>query len=304
MFLKAIAQRHMRESFDSYDSVTKTFTPKAFEGRIGLTDRFLSIYNRPTRKRQLFTKPGATLPESYVIRHRGTGDVYILGQVRQDARYDVDDGDPYVSISMLHLVTPEALGSSGVAIHTRKVIKGTAEDPGWLVEEEISENYLDIEFRTSSSEEGVYDSKIENFYAWTPITVVAKQWDFFTLNDTKYRVVDTFTDIGMRGLRLDREPDPRVNVTIYKTTRVYDRVTHEYVTTKAPFNVTAIVPENTDLAAWDDSNSKTSITLAIDFPNIGFTPEPNQDVEYQGRTRIIKSVATQAGEKQYRVTCE
>lgn len=304
MFLKAIAQKHMRESFDSYDAATKTFTPRAFEGRIDLTDRFLSIYNRPTRKRQLFTKPETVLPDSYVFRHRGTGDIYILGQVRQDARYDVDNGDPYVSISMLHLVTPEALGSSGLAVHTRRVIKGPPENPGWLVEEVLNENYLDIEFRTSSAEEGVYDSKVENFYAWTPITVLAAQWDFFTLSGIKYRVVDTFTDIGMRGLRLDREPDPRVDVVIFKKTRVYDRVTHTYVTTNEPFNVTAIVPENTDLAAWDDSNSTSIISLVIDFPNIGFVPQPNQEIEYQDRIRVVKSVVTQAGEKQYRINCE
>lgn len=304
MFLKAIAQRHMREQFSAYDAEAETFVPNSFEGRIDLTDRFLSIYNRPTRKRQLFTRPEEKLPDSYVFQHAGSGDIYILGQTRQDARYDVDDGNPYVSISMLHLVTPNALGSSGLAVHTRKEVQGPADDPGWMVEVDVSKTFLDIEFRTSSSEEGVYDSKVENFYAWAPITVVAQQWDFFDLSGIKYRVVDTFTDIGMRGLRLDRENDPRVDVIIHTKVRVYDETVHHFVTTNRPYNVTAIVPESVDIATWDDTTSTTQITLAIDFQNIGFVPEPNQFIEYQGRKRTIKTVATQAGEKQYRVTCE
>lgn len=304
MFLNEIAQRHMHESFDGYDAVTEDFVEDSFTARIDLTDRFLSIYNRPTRKRQLYMKPGTLLPTSYVIRHSTTKDVYIVGQIRQDARYDVEGGDPYVAMAMLHLVTPLAQGSSGVAIQTRKVTVGPQDDPGWMVEQQIDKTYLDIEFRTSSAEEGVYESKVENFYAWTPITVTAQQWDFFTLNDAVYRVVDTFTDIGMRGLRLDRAVDPRIDVVIYTNARVYDEVEHEFVDNQRPYNVTAIVPADVNIATWDDSNAASQISLVIDFGNIGFVPKQNQEISYQGRTRIIRSVATQAGEKQYRIECE
>ena len=37
---------------------------------------------------------------------------------------------------------------------------------------------MDVEFRTNSSEAGLYDSKIANFYAWAPLTTEVKQWDF------------------------------------------------------------------------------------------------------------------------------
>jgi hypothetical protein len=304
MFLAKIAQKNMKEVFSGYDRATKTFVERAFEGRIDLTDRFLSIYNRPTRKRQLYVSPSENLPDSYVFKHPSSGDVYILGQERQDARHDVERGSTYVKMIMCHVVTPKLDGSSGLAKQMRKVPQGPPENPGWLVEEEVTETFMDIEFRTSSAEQGSYDIKIENFYAWTPITVDADQQDFFLLNGINYRVVDTFTDLGMRGLRLDRETDNRVDFVITVSEKVYDLETHKTNTVKTSYNVTGIIPDNTDVSKWGDARAASSIDIVIEEAHIGFPPKPNMTVQYQGLSRIVKNVTTQAGEKQYRLVCE
>lgn len=304
MFLAKIAQKNMKEVFSAYDKATKTFVEKSFEGRIDLTDRFLSIYNRPTRKRQLYVSPSENLPDSLVFKHPSSGDVYILGQDRQDARHDVAGGETYVKMLMCHLVTPKFDGSSGLAKQMRKVVKGPADNPGWLVDEEIDEDFLDIEFRTSSAEAGSYDVKVENFYAWTPITVDAQQQDFFQLNGISYRVIDTFTDIGMRGLRLDREADNRVDFVITVLEKVYDRDTHKTTTVEKNYNVTGIIPDNTDVSKWGDARAASSIDVVIEKAHIGIVPKPNMTVMYQGLSRIVKTVTTQAGERQYRLVCE
>lgn len=304
MFLNAIAQKHLHEQFDAWDSVTKTFVPRGFKGRLDLTDRFLSIYNRPTRKRQLYVKPDEVLPQSLVFRHPSSGDVYIIGQERQDARFDVTDGDTYIKMAMVHLVTPKIDGSSGLAVQTRKVPKGPADNPGWLVDEVLAEDFLDVEFRTNTAETGVYDNKVGNFYAWTTLNVEARQYDFFLLNGKNYRVVDSFPDLGMRGLRLDQEGDPRINLVITSITSGYDPVEHEYTDVEANFNVTAVIPEYNELAGWADNKISSSVTVVIDFNHIGFEPKPNMKVTYKGRTRLVKSVDSQAGEKQYRLLCE
>lgn len=304
MFLKAIAQKNLYEVLEVFDDASQSFAGDTFLGRIDLTDRFLSIYNRPTRKRQLYTRPDTPLPASFIFRHKGSGDVYIVGQTRTDSRSDVSGGDPYIAITMLHLVTPNPNGSSGQAVHTRKQPLGPPDNPGWLQEVVLGTPFMDVEFRTSSSEAGVYDSKIENYYAWTPINVVAEQWDFFELNGIKYRNIDNFTDIGMRGLRLDREGDPRIDVVIHKSSRVYDPVEHAYVTTKVAFNVTMIVPEDTDIASWAAEKAASSVVLVVDRGHIGFAPTAGNEIEYQGRRRLVKNVTTQAGEKQYRLQCE
>ena len=304
MFLNEIAQKNMKEKFDSFIEEDDDFEKNSFEGRIDLTDRFLSIYNRPTRKRQLYIRPDTKLPDSYVFRHPTTNDIYIIGQVRQDARYDITDGDPYVSISMLHLVTPSDKGSCGRAVHTRRVTTGPQEDPGWAEAVELGRPFMDVEFRTSSAEEGVYDTKVENYYAWCPITMNAKQWDGLELNGVRYRVVDVFTDIGMRGLRLDQEGDPRINVVLHTSTRTYNNVTHDFEVVSRAYNITVIVPSETDISHWMDTRERSLLTLVVDQENIGLTPKPDMQIEYQGRKRLVRSVTTQAGEKQYRLECE
>ena len=304
MFLAKIAQKNMKEVFSAYDKATKTFVEKSFEGRIGLTDSVLSIYNRPTRKRQLYVSPSENLPDSLVFKHPSSGDVYILGQDRQDARHDVAGGETYVKMLMCHLVTTKFDGSSGLAKQMRKVVKGPADNPGWLVDEEIDEDFLDIEFRTSSSEAGSYDVKVENFYAWTPITVDAQQQDFFQLNGISYRVIDTFTDIGMRGLRLDREADNRGDFVITVLEKAYDRDNHKTTTVEKNYNVTGIIPDNTDVSKWGDARAASSIDVVIEKAHIGIVPKPNMTVMYQGLSRIVKTVTTQAGERQYRLVCE
>lgn len=305
MHLNKIAQTRMGESFSAWVS-GDTFVENAFKGRVHLTDRFLSIYNRPTRKRQLFVRPGTKLPETYVMRHQSTGEVYILGNGRQDARDDVDGGKAYSDMYILHLCTPTSGGSSGLAIQKRKVPKGPPENPGWLVEEVISETFIDMEFRTSSAEEGIYDTKTENFYAWTPITVEAFQHDVFELDGRSYRVVDTFTDAGMRGLRLDRERDNRVDFTITFTgPTVYNKDTYKMETTSGTHNVTGTVREKTDLALWrSESRTAPGIEVVIEEDHIGFIPKPNMKISYQGKERIIKDVASSVGDRQFSLVCE
>ena len=304
MHLNKIAQARMNERLSSWDG--EKFVRNAFRGRITLTDRFLSIYNRPTRKRQLFVRPGTKLPETYVMQHPSSGDIYMIGQGRMDARDNVDGGKAYVDMYMIHLCTPVAGGTSGLAVQTRKAPKGPPENPGWLVEEVVGETFIDMEFRTSSAEEGVYDTKTENFYAWTPITVEAEQQDFFTLNGINYRVVDTFTDGGLRGLRLDREPDNRVDFEItVDGPPVFNPVTYEMEASKETYEVTGTVRSKTELALWrTEVRTAPQIEVIIEERHIGFVPKPNMVIKYQGLERTVRDVTTQAGERQYTLVCE
>lgn len=304
MFLNKIAQARMGEWFASWDG--EKFVRNSFKGRIAIFDRFLSIYNRPTRKRQLYVKPGTRIPESLAIQHQASGEIYIVGQGRADARDDVDGGKAYVDMYMLHNCTPNPDGSSGLALHTRKEAQGPDHDPGWLVNTDLGSVFMDMEFRTSSAEEGMYDSKTENFYAWAPLPVKVNQHDFFELNGISYRVVDTFVDAGMRGLRLDREPDNRVDFVIRVVGNpVFNPVTYEEETNIEDFNVTGTVTSLTDLARWRvETRTNSTITVVVDEKHIGFTPTPNMVIMYQGLERRIRDVSTQAGERQFTLTCE
>lgn len=301
MFLDKIAQQHFTEKFEIYDEETEKFVASDFVGRIGPTDRFLSIYNRPTRKRQLYVSPEQEIPPSLVIRHALTGAEYILGIGRMDARGDVDEGNPYVTLCMLHDVS--STGSGRARLYRRAPL-GPPENPGWLVEQELAHTFLDLEFRTNASESGTLNNKIPNFYAWCPATISAQEWDYFELGGKRYRVVDSFMDAGMVGLRLDQEPDPRLDFVIQTKEQVYDNIRHEWVDRLETYNVTGIIPRDEDISKWARTTAINTIDVVIKSEHIGFTPLPEMDILYQGRTRKIKNVTTQAGQKEFRLVCE
>lgn len=300
MNLRNIAAHRITEKLQVWDPVTGDFLPNGLLGRIDLTDRFLSNFNKPLRRRMLFTRFGAQMPDSRTIRHPGTQQVYLLGQTRSDAR----DGVPYVSLTVCHLVTDEPGGSSGLARLYRKQPAGPSADPGWLVETLVATAYADIEFRTSANEENTLDVKTQNFLAVLPSSVSPREWDYLELKGRRYRVVDVYADSGFSGMRVDLEDDPRLDFVIHVTgERQYNRATHEYTNPVTAYNVTGVIPNSQDFAGWV-SESEPYVDVVVESAHIGFVPQAGKcSVVLGGRTRAVKSVSTQAGERQYRMRC-
>lgn len=299
MRLGKIAARKITEEMEAWDEATQTFVPNSFLGRIDLTDRFLSNFNKPLRRRALFTKFGTGFPASRTIRHPGTKQVYLLGQTRADAL----GGNPYVEMTVLHLVTDEPGGSSGLATIYRKAPIGPAEDPGWLVEQEVTKAFVDMEFRTSANEADTFEVKVENYFAFLPRHVQCEEWDYIELHGRRLRVVDTFPDSGLSGLRVDEEPDVRIDFVVHVETREYDRTLHEHAVVSRSYNVTGAMVKYHDFANWT-SDSEPYIDISIEAAHIGFRPQPNvTTVEIEGRKRLAQQVSTQPGERQYRLRC-
>lgn len=301
MHLKKIAEKYVTEPLQGWDVDTQEFDGPEFDGRIDLTDRFLSNFNKPLRRRMLFSSPETELPESLTFRHPGTQDVYILGQTRGDAR----GGKHYLNLTVCQLATDSPFGSSGLCQIYRKVAEGPADNPGWLVEQKIANCFIDLEFRTSANEAGVYEGKVENYFAFIPRNIQVKEWDFIELHGRKYRVVDVFADSGFSGLRVDKEVDRRVNFVAHlESQRVYDNVNHRWVTTPVEYNVTGILTNDREFSTWG-SDSEPYIDVAIEAENIGFDPHPNKlSLELNGRRRVVTMVTRPPGDPQYTLRCK
>lgn len=298
MFLAKVAQKFMRESFTGWDVASGTFTGPQFSGRMAQVDRFLSIYNRPTRMRQVLLAPGTELPPSLIFRHDGTGEVYIAGSARSDTRFDINDGSPYETIVMAHEVTPNGRGTIGLATHHRRAPTGPPSEPGWYVSSQLDSVYVDLEYRTSASQEGVYDARISDFYAWAPVNAPIQELDTLTLDGREYRVTDLYTDMGFLGLKLQQDLDPRVDLYVVTSERgVWNATSHQYDSVETKHEVTAIVSGQREQAVWN--KLENSIQVVIDFAAIGFVPETNMKVELDGIRRTIKNVFTSVGAKQY-----
>lgn len=299
MFLKEIALKHADEPMEAWDPLTQTFVPASFMARIDLTDRFLSNFNKPTRRRMLFADNNTVFPESRTFRHPGTKDVYLLGTTRQDAL----GGNPYLGLTILQLVTDVPGGSAGLTTFTRKVPMGPPSDPGWLVDTEYAKAYMDTEFLTSTDEVGTTDLRVERYNAYLPITVQPVEWDFATLHGVKYRVLDTFADSGFFALRIDHEEDYRSD---FKLTvagqRVRNKDTQEWEFTELTYNVTGVMESSNEVALW----TKDSETLHTVYFETDHLPAPFPDLkasmwlELNGIRKVVKTVQTQSGKRQYK----
>lgn len=296
MNLKRIALKHCNERMEAWDPVTETFIPDSFRARIDLTDRFLSNFNKPTRRRMLFADNEVVFPESRVFRHPGTKDVYLLGTTRQDAR----GGNPYLGLTILQLVTDEPGGTAGLATITRKVVQGPPDDPGWLVDTVFAKSYVDTEFLTSTDEVATTDLRIERYNAYLPLPIQPQEWDFMTLHGVKYRVLDTYADSGFFALRIDHEDDYRSNFVLRTSGRVMNKVTHQYDITDRSYNVTGVMEKSTEVALWatDSETSKVVYFEKDHFPT-GMDLSKEMTLELGGVRRAIKSIETQPGERQY-----
>lgn len=298
MNLKKIAAKHITEPMEAWDPVTETWIPNFFLGRIDLTDRFLSNFNKPTRRRMLFADNAAVFPESLTVRHPGTKDVYLLGTTRKDALGGVD----YLGLTILQLVTDVPGGGAGLATITRKVVQGPPTNPGWLVDTTLAKCYLDTEFLSSTDENGTTDLRIERYNAYLPLNIQPKEWDFITLHGVKYRVLDSFVDSGFFGLRIDHENDYRSDFVLHVAgKRVMNKVTNEYELSLSQFNVTGVMEKAIEAALWvTDTQTYRTVFFEADHLPFGVNIR-GKDVwlELNGVRKQVKSVETQAGNRQY-----
>lgn len=294
---------------------TKEFTEvESFLARLGPTDRFLSIYNRPTRMRQIFMRPEDKVPSSGIVKHVPSGEIYLVGIARNDSRWNVAEDKPYVSIVMAHLVTPNKSGTIGEALVLRKVLP-TEDIPGrhmyigddgilygWLEENIVYDTYADVEFRTTKSEPGTVGERIGDYYAWLPSPVELKVRDKIIIDDTTYFVTAEYTDLGFSGASLSEEQETMFNFH-YVSTESSFIPGQGMITEEVLREVTGKIPSDEEKVGWA-SGIASHIDVAIYVEHIGIVPKIDDFISYEGRKRRIKTVSLQATKKQYLIRCE
>lgn len=299
-----VALRRVNEPMEAWDPVTESWLPAAFIARFDPTDRFLSNFNKPTRRRMLQAAHDCVFPESRTFRHPGTHDVYLLGITRKDSQ----GGNPYIGLTVCQLVTDVPGGSSGLATIYRREPVGPPDNPGWLVERVFAKAYLDMEFRTSANEPDATDLKIENYYAFLPLSVQPKEWDFIELHGVRYRVVDTFADSGFFGLRIDHEDDFRSDFELtVNGVRSIDPTTQMMVDSSVTYQVTGMLERSNQFPTWNsDSESYVDVYFETGhLPAIDFNVVRHQMwLSLNGTKRQVVSVSTQSGRRQYSFRCK
>ena len=269
MDLAAAATYFCTTSLEAYVPASDTWLDEDLEGNIVPTDRFITIYNRPAHLRQLTYTVGASLPASGILRNPATGEIYLVGQTREDTR----GGTVYVGTVLLHLVTGYA--GAKADLH-RKAPVGPGNDPGFIVDSVVTKSYFDVELRSASEVDDQVASSRGEFLMWTAATVPLNPWDFVQINSDWYRVHQVYFDSGFQMARVFKEDDDRENLVYKRKTSGYNAdtgVAGGYTS----YNITGLI-DTSDLYRFDDAGiAPNEVDLRVLTGHIGLTPSVSDE---------------------------
>lgn len=296
MDLRRISKHFDSEEFEYLDPVTRLWG-NTFEGRLAATDRFLSNFNRPTRKRMLYTDFDMDLSQVDVIRHKITGDVYLIGVARRDTFKLAKT----TQLLICHMVTPNGL-SAGLASVTRPTVTGVGDDLGWVQMLPAGEAYVDLELRATSREPGSKDTEIGMYYAWTESYWNFKDGDRIDLNGQHYIVEETAYDAELQHLRVISRDQYYIDVVFeIGTARTFDRDLNRFVDAPQTRNVSGYLVTLHDSNDGYDSDVSDHAELRIRTDHIGFTPLPGMKVKLlvNNKTYSVRFVEQSEHRKQW-----
>jgi hypothetical protein len=277
------------QDFDAYDFNASAWLPAAFKGQLKLADKFLTIYNRPTRNRMIYVAPGQE-PTSPVIRVSNTGDIFMLKTPQRDSHANTH----YRTVIGGHM-------PAGTAVVNRLLPIGPPEDPGWAVQAMVMNTFADVELRSVNENTDRQLLSYGHFIMLTPSNTDLQDHDTVTITDTTsgdvttYYVLESYVDSGLQAARVTSQPDERVNM-IYTSVGepVYDPDQSANVRPETHYNVTGRI---TIKKIEEEENSDVPVRIVevmVRKNFIGLIPKIGDKLTFQGRTFTIHSVGENA----------
>ena len=222
-----------RQSFDSYNFSTSSWQLSVIKGQLKSSDKFVSIWNRPTRKRMLYSAPGQ-LQEATVIRVPSTQEIFMVGTSQKDSI----SNRAYREITGLHEI-------SGFAQVLRKTPVVVSNIKGWAVESLVRTSFADVELRSVNESQDKELINYGHFFLFMPSDEPLKRHDSVRVYDTKtlttqtYYVLEVYLDSGYKCARVTVKPDERINFTYISVgEQEYDDATQQVSSTDVTYNVT------------------------------------------------------------------
>ena len=295
--LKGPATFFHTDSFSEWNPALERFDP-SFTGRLYPFDRFKTIYHRPTRRETLGVDDNVILPDSMVIRHDASGEVFIVGET---LRFDSDGNYLYDRAYSLHR-------PSMFLDVIRPAIQGSGDDLGPLVSTSIGKLHLDTELRTAETERDAYEKFKGRFFITMPDSLKIQKGDFLVGDGKSFRVTIQYYDGGYQMARADEFTDEREVLTYKLPTgsgAAYDPATGTYTASATvDRQFSAIVSPVSDEEASDKTELQAHyIRLYIEFDHIGFSPAPENRVVRGVDNYLIKKVKSDPESKQWVVDC-
>lgn len=269
-----------RQDFDTYSTSTNLWTTKVFKGQVKIADKFVSIWNRATRRRMLYIPPEAETKLAPVIRVSSTQDTYMVGVSQKD----VHDNLHYRSVVNVQHVL-------GEATVVRRAPVGPPNNPGWAVASTVYTSYADYELRSTSEDDNDNILNYGKFFLFMPRDVLLEREDLVTVGSKTFYVYETYMDSGLSCARASVEPDDRANF-VYKriTGQAYNPNTQQNSATTQSFNVTGRVSLDEDAEQGSRSTGERRTKFLIRQSWFPGKPKPNDLFEYDGVTYTARLV--------------
>lgn len=273
-----------RQEFDSYNFTTEAWELNTFKGQLKRSDDFITIWNRPTRKRMLYTAANVTIP-SPVIRVPSTQEVYMVAHSFGDSHAN----SHYRTLRALHQ-------SAGTALQYRKTPVENAGIKGWAVESLIATTFADTELRSVNEGQEAQLLNYGSFFVFTPSNTSLRRHDSLLLNGTRYYVIETYVDSGMICARATTTPDERVNFQYISIGNpVYNTATQSVSSTDTTYNTTGKITPllMSEIKNSDITKARIRVQLLESF--ISYTPKVGDKVAYLSTTYTVEIVQRDAG---------
>ncbi len=267
------------QSFDEYDFGVGDWNLSTIVGQLKLADKFVAIWNRPTRNRMIYVDHNNE-PTSSVVRVSNTGDILMLKTPQRDTHAN----DHYRTVIGGHL-------AAGVAVVKRLLPVGPPENPGWAVEATILTTFADVELRSVNENQDRELLNYGHFFLFLPANSGLQDHDTVELNGKEYYVLETYKDSGLDAARATSKPDERVNM-VYTSVGVetYDPNTGENTSSTTNYNVTGKLTVKRIEEQENSDIPRTVVEVMIRKPFIGLVPKIGDKITFMGMTYTVNAV--------------
>lgn len=270
-------------------------------------DRFLSIYNRPVRRRQVTHEATATPPATGVLRNPADGAMYLVGSERNDTLANT----LIEGVTTLHLID----GTSFYAevVRRQRAAGSLDSDPGWLEEVSLGSFYFDLELRTVSEERGSEAVYTSQFFCFTNCSTLQEN-DYINLADgRKLRVQSPYTDAGFYTARATDTPDLRKDIVFSSNEKnAPDGSNFTFAPSGGGSGTVDRTVTNQNVTAWVGQslleNATSDITFSdvpvfIDYFAISRKPTTSDYFTVDGEKLAVGQVRSNDTNQQYECIC-
>jgi len=266
-------------------------------GNLAPVDDFLSNFHKPLQRRMLFTNPDDDFPATGVIKLESTGEIYLVGESRDDAKNDTS----YNRLTVLQLTSNASSGIVEYFNYHNALADPLTADLGKRSEGSF---YIAIEYLSTKTMESGDEAYQGKFVIFGPNNLPFKRNGIFLFDGKNYKVVQPYLDSGFScavALQQDDDMEAIVYKKITKVSSGYNVDTGVVTLTTVDYSL----PGTVDKTVQDEQGSKNfTVYLKIDPLPITITVGNSLTLADGSTAKILKVGKDKNTQGQTMLTCE